>query len=193
MRRLTFALLLLAVGGPASADDSERLLTIDHYVRVKSTVPALAGQDVPIYVRERVQAGTSLRAEDEVARGELLFAVLVSEDGAPAQHEEHLLGSEVHVHPHPGRTGGQFVERCSHPGVVRPPEDPVPGPVFFVVSVPLVGEQVLTSHLMYLPVVAVLPAQILRCPPPRRRARRGAMQHRARAVPGRAPIPGRAG
>ena len=41
----------------AFGDDSARLLTIDHYVRVKSTVPAIAGQDVPIYVRERVAGG----------------------------------------------------------------------------------------------------------------------------------------
>ncbi len=53
------------MGGPLSiglaADDSERLLSVDHFVRVRSTVPAIAGQEVPIYVRERVQAGTALR------------------------------------------------------------------------------------------------------------------------------------
>ena len=42
-------------------DDGDRLLTIDHYVRVKSTVPAIAGQPAQIYVRERVVAGTALR------------------------------------------------------------------------------------------------------------------------------------
>ena len=42
-------------------DDSDRLLTIDHYLRVKSTVPAIAGQQVQLYVRERVVAGTALR------------------------------------------------------------------------------------------------------------------------------------
>jgi pimeloyl-ACP methyl ester carboxylesterase len=42
-------------------DDAERLLTIDHYVRVKSTVPAIAGQPAQIYVRERVLAGAALR------------------------------------------------------------------------------------------------------------------------------------
>src|SRR5438093_10896821 len=45
-----------------SADDGEKLLTIDHYVRVKSTVPAIAGQLAQIYVRERVQAGAARRA-----------------------------------------------------------------------------------------------------------------------------------
>ena len=42
-------------------DDGDRLLTIDHYVRVKSTVPAIAGQPAQLYVRERVVAGTALR------------------------------------------------------------------------------------------------------------------------------------
>ena len=45
-----------------AGDDSERLLTIDHYVRVKSTVPAIAGQPSQIYVRERSEAGAVLRA-----------------------------------------------------------------------------------------------------------------------------------
>src|SRR5262245_29219574 len=45
----------------AKADDSARLLTIDHFVKVQSTVPAIAGQPAQIYVRERVQAGTALR------------------------------------------------------------------------------------------------------------------------------------
>jgi pimeloyl-ACP methyl ester carboxylesterase len=44
------------------ADDSDRLLTIDHYVRVTSTVPAIAGQPAQLYVRERVLAGGALRA-----------------------------------------------------------------------------------------------------------------------------------
>ena len=37
------------------------MLTIDHYVRVKSTVPAIAGQPAQLYVRERVSPGRSLR------------------------------------------------------------------------------------------------------------------------------------
>lgn len=51
------------------ADDGQRLLTIDHYVRVKSIVPAIAGQLAQIYVRERVMAGSALRGalpEDRV-------------------------------------------------------------------------------------------------------------------------------
>ena len=68
MRRITLALGLAGLISAAfvprglSADDSDRLLTIDHYVRVKSTVPALAGQPAQLYVRERVRAGTALRS-----------------------------------------------------------------------------------------------------------------------------------
>jgi pimeloyl-ACP methyl ester carboxylesterase len=51
------------------ADDSARLLRVDHYVRVHSTVPAIAGQTSQIYVREVVQAGVVLRglSSDRVA------------------------------------------------------------------------------------------------------------------------------
>src|SRR5256714_4082234 len=107
------------------------------------------------WVAERVESGTSLGAEEEVARSQLLFAVLVPEEGTTTQDEEHLFGSEVHVHSHLRRVGGQFVQRCSHPGVVRPPEDSMPCPGFFVLSVPCVGEQVLTIHAWYLRIVAV--------------------------------------
>jgi len=81
MRRLTFAVVVLALGQLVFGDDSERLLTIDHYVRVKSTVPALAGQEVPIYVRERVQAGTALRG----AAGADRIALFVHGAGTPAE------------------------------------------------------------------------------------------------------------
>jgi pimeloyl-ACP methyl ester carboxylesterase len=74
-------MLVLALGRLAFGDDSERLLTIDHYIRVKSTVPALAGQDVPIYVRERVQAGTALRS----APGPDRVAIFVHGAGTPAE------------------------------------------------------------------------------------------------------------
>jgi pimeloyl-ACP methyl ester carboxylesterase len=57
-----FLSLLLLVPVLLSADDGERLLTIDHFVRVKSSVPAIAGETAPIYVRERVQAGRALRS-----------------------------------------------------------------------------------------------------------------------------------
>lgn len=40
------------------ADDGQKLLRLDHYVRVKSAVPAIAGQVSTIYVREVVRAGS---------------------------------------------------------------------------------------------------------------------------------------
>jgi pimeloyl-ACP methyl ester carboxylesterase len=51
------------------ADDSARLLRVDHYVRVHSTVPSISGQLSQIYVREVVEAGVALRgpASDRVA------------------------------------------------------------------------------------------------------------------------------
>lgn len=67
MSRIPVAVLtlLLAVvldgAAPAASDDGQRLLTIDHYVRVVSTVPSIAGQLSQIYVRERVSAGVALR------------------------------------------------------------------------------------------------------------------------------------
>src|SRR5438067_4501107 len=58
---VTGSLLAQAFVQPASADDGERLLRLDHYVSVKSAVPAIAGQTTSIYVREVVRAGTALR------------------------------------------------------------------------------------------------------------------------------------
>ena len=51
------------------ADDSARLLRVDHYVRVHSAVPSISGQTSQIYVREVVQAGIALRgpSSDRVA------------------------------------------------------------------------------------------------------------------------------
>jgi pimeloyl-ACP methyl ester carboxylesterase len=64
MKRILWTVALgvgFAVAAPR-ADDSDRLLTIDHYVRVTSTVPAIAGQPAQLYVRERVLAGGALRS-----------------------------------------------------------------------------------------------------------------------------------
>jgi len=44
-----------------TADDAETILTLDHYLPVRSTVPAMAGETAQIYLRERVRAGTILR------------------------------------------------------------------------------------------------------------------------------------
>jgi pimeloyl-ACP methyl ester carboxylesterase len=67
MTRIVSALVLAAlvvlfdVAAPAAGDDGQRLLTIDHYVRVTSKVPSISGQLAQIYVRERVSAGVALR------------------------------------------------------------------------------------------------------------------------------------
>jgi pimeloyl-ACP methyl ester carboxylesterase len=61
--------LAVALSLASFADDSARLLRVDHYVRVHSTVPAITGQTTQIYVREVVEAGVALRgpAPDRVA------------------------------------------------------------------------------------------------------------------------------
>jgi pimeloyl-ACP methyl ester carboxylesterase len=63
------------------AEDSGQLLTIDHYVRVKSTVPSIAGQMVQIYVRERAQAATPLRSANLTDR----VVLFVHGAGTPAE------------------------------------------------------------------------------------------------------------
>lgn len=82
MRRL-LALVLLTPLAMVSlvADDSDRILTIDHFVRVKSTVPAIAGETAQIYVRERVQAGRALRGGSFSDR----VALFVHGAGTPAE------------------------------------------------------------------------------------------------------------
>ena len=58
------ALLLTFVAMPApraASGNAPAPLTVDHYVRVASKVPAIAGQLAPIYVRERVSPGVALR------------------------------------------------------------------------------------------------------------------------------------
>ena len=55
------AVLGLSAMTPCFGDDGERLLTVDHYIRVRSTVPAIGGQIAQIYAREVVRAGVVLR------------------------------------------------------------------------------------------------------------------------------------
>ena len=54
-------LALLFAASAAFGDDGARLISLDHYVRVRSTAPAIVGQQAQIYVREVVLAGTTLR------------------------------------------------------------------------------------------------------------------------------------
>jgi pimeloyl-ACP methyl ester carboxylesterase len=73
--------VLLQAGAPQAADDGQRLLTIDHYVRVTSKVPSLAGQLAQIYVRERVSAGVALRGAPAPDR----VVLFVHGAGTPAE------------------------------------------------------------------------------------------------------------
>lgn len=60
IRSLAAISALLAAQALLAEDDS-KLLSVDHYVRVHSTVPAIKGENTQIYVREVVQAGPALR------------------------------------------------------------------------------------------------------------------------------------
>lgn len=72
---------LLACAAALCADDSRRLLRIDHYVPVQSAVPAMKGQIAQIYVREVVVAATALRGE--AASGQVVL--FVHGAGTPAE------------------------------------------------------------------------------------------------------------
>lgn len=64
-----------------SADSESRIVTVDHYVRVKSTVPAIAGQIAQLYVRERAHPATLLRS----ASLENRVVLFVHGAGTPAE------------------------------------------------------------------------------------------------------------
>jgi pimeloyl-ACP methyl ester carboxylesterase len=84
MRRhfsLLCPLALLMAASAAFGDDGSRLVTVDHYVRVKSTAPAIAGQEAQIYVREVVLAGTALRGGPAADR----VVLFVHGAGTPAE------------------------------------------------------------------------------------------------------------
>src|SRR5205823_5923137 len=53
----------------------------DHYVQVRSTVPAISGQSTQIYVREVVEAGTVLRSGPSADR----VALFIHGAGTPAE------------------------------------------------------------------------------------------------------------
>jgi len=53
-------------GSASSGSDSGQLLSVDHYVRVKSTAPAMNGQIAQVYVRERVVSRNILRGGNGV-------------------------------------------------------------------------------------------------------------------------------
>jgi pimeloyl-ACP methyl ester carboxylesterase len=84
MRKPHIALFLIAVASitlSLAAEDSGALLSVDHYVRSRSAVPAIEGQTVQLYVRERVLAGTALRSANLADR----VVLFVHGAGTPAE------------------------------------------------------------------------------------------------------------
>ena len=81
MTKRLLLLTLLLVAPVLFAEDSDQLLSIDHYVRVKSTVPSIAGQISQIYVRERTRAATPLRSVNLADR----VVLFVHGAGTPAE------------------------------------------------------------------------------------------------------------
>ena len=81
---LAIAVVLLlghAIAPTMAAEDYDRVLRLDHYVGVRSTVPAIAGQQTPIYVREVVRAASALR-DKGIANRVVLF---IHGAGTPAE------------------------------------------------------------------------------------------------------------
>jgi len=73
------ALLSSRAGAQESADAA--LLTIDHYVPSRSTVPSIVGQTTEIYVRERARHATILRGAPRAER----VVLFVHGAGTPAE------------------------------------------------------------------------------------------------------------
>jgi pimeloyl-ACP methyl ester carboxylesterase len=86
MRTIALALFLALAAAPAVAqptpgEDSQRILTVDHYVPNRSTVPSIAGETVQLYVRERVKPATIQRAAPRDDR----VVLFVHGAGTPAE------------------------------------------------------------------------------------------------------------
>jgi len=79
--RVLGALILILEASSGFAQDGVRPLSVDHYVRVKSTAPGIAGQTAQIYVREVVLPGTALRGR--AASGSVVL--FVHGAGTPAE------------------------------------------------------------------------------------------------------------
>ncbi len=78
---LPAALRLASAPVQAVPETSDPFLSIDHYVPVRSTVPAISGQTSQIYVRERATTGTVLRATPLAGR----VVIFVHGAGTPAE------------------------------------------------------------------------------------------------------------
>ena len=71
----------LASAQPTAGEDSQHILTVDHYVPNQSVVPAIEGQTVQIYVRERVKPATIQRGAPRDDR----VVLFVHGAGTPAE------------------------------------------------------------------------------------------------------------
>ncbi len=88
MNRVTHKLVVVAallvagaIARTATAADYDSVIRIDHYVGVKSTAPAIAGQRTPIYVREVVHATSALRDRSVGSR----VVLFIHGAGTPAE------------------------------------------------------------------------------------------------------------
>ena len=68
----------VGISGTAFASGNGQVLAIDHYVRVKSTAPAMSGQIAQLYVRERV-------VSRNIQRGSSGVVLFVHGAGTPAE------------------------------------------------------------------------------------------------------------
>jgi len=72
---------LLTLSAAAFGADANSLLRVDHYVKVKSTVPAIVGEATQIYVREVSHPGTVLRSASLAGK----VVLFVHGAGTPAE------------------------------------------------------------------------------------------------------------
>ena len=79
--RVLGALILILAASSGFGQDGVRPLSVDHYVRVKSTAPDIAGQTAQIYVREVVLPGIALRGRPALGS----VVLFVHGAGTPAE------------------------------------------------------------------------------------------------------------
>ena len=78
---LLIAFAPAAIAQPSTGEASQTILTVDHYVANRSQVPAIQGQTVQLYVRERVKPATVQRGAPRDDR----VVLFVHGAGTPAE------------------------------------------------------------------------------------------------------------
>ena len=86
MRTIAIVFVALLASGfaaaqPSAGEDSQHILTVDHYVPSRSAVPSIEGQTAQIYVRERVKPATIQRGAPRDDR----VVLFVHGAGTPAE------------------------------------------------------------------------------------------------------------